>query len=64
MVRVLDRADTPNLPVPVPKLTTLVLGVFVGALAAVLSVAAVEVFHYVRREILLYRSTSAQGSAV
>jgi uncharacterized protein involved in exopolysaccharide biosynthesis len=64
VVRVLDRADTPNLPVPVPKLTTLVLGVFVGALAAVLSVAAVEVFHYVRREMLLYRSTSAQGSAV
>ena len=64
VVRVLDRADTPNLPVPVPKITTLVLGMFVGGLAAILAVAAVEVFHYLRREMLLYKSSSAASSAV
>lgn len=62
VVRVLDRATTPDLPVPVPKLTSLVLGLFVGVLSAVMAVAGVEIFRTLRREIGLCRASLAESS--
>jgi uncharacterized protein involved in exopolysaccharide biosynthesis len=62
VVRVLDRAAVPNMPVPVPKLSSLVLGMIVGVLMAIMSVAAVEIFHYLRGE-LAWCTASLSGDA-
>ena len=50
IVRVLDRAIAPTLPVPVPKLSILVAGVLVGGVLAILLVAGLKFIEYVRLE--------------
>jgi uncharacterized protein involved in exopolysaccharide biosynthesis len=53
VVKVLDRAEVPKLPEPIPKVSTLAIGLIAGTLLAVMAVAGIEVFHYLRREWLL-----------
>jgi uncharacterized protein involved in exopolysaccharide biosynthesis len=53
VVKVLDRAEVPKLPVPIPKVSTLAIGLIAGTLLAVMAVAGIEIFHYLRREWLL-----------
>ena len=50
VVKVLERAEVPNLPVPIPKVSTLAIGLIAGTLLAVMAVAGIEILHYLRRE--------------
>jgi uncharacterized protein involved in exopolysaccharide biosynthesis len=61
VVRVLDRASVPVMPVPVPRLSSLLLGAIAGALLAIAAVAGAEVAHFLRRELHFCRQALARG---